>query len=80
MTSYHNAGSVEWQLLAAPHERTGNRGRARTQASLALEDQLRRLLADYGGDDLSGLWLDWRQPTREPLWLPARGGDAGDAA
>jgi hypothetical protein len=76
----HNDGSAEWQSLAAPHERRGNRGTARTRESLALEAELRRLLADYAGDDISGVWLDFRNAAREPVWLPAPGSDAGEAA
>ena len=73
-----NNGSAEWQSLAAPGQGRG-RGNARSRKSLALETELRALLARHAAPDIAGAWLDWTKGSRDPLWIPAPGSD-GEAA
>ena len=71
-----NCVSTEWQSLAVPHERRGNRGMARTKASLACAAGLRRLLTDYGGTDIAGCLLDSASGSRPRV--DTRAGNEGD--
>jgi hypothetical protein len=79
-TNAGNRGNDAWQQLAVAHERNGCRGKQRSDASVALEVELRRLLASCTAEDVAGIWLDWVRPTREAIWLPAPCAQTDDAA
>jgi hypothetical protein len=71
MRTTNNRGNEEWLALRAPHEI--GRGKQRSLESAEFEIQLRRLLNGYSESDISGCWIDWRKPTREPVFVPAPG-------
>jgi hypothetical protein len=75
-TNHSNRGNEEWQRLS---ERHGNPAPMRSRASSVFEAELRRMLNSYTTGDISGLWVDWKIPSKEPLWIPAPG-ESDDAS
>ena len=74
-----NTDNQQWRDLAAPSERIGA-GKARSQAAIRLEVELRRTLAEYADDTIAGVWVDY-VTGRDPLWLGRAGhAEPGDVA
>ena len=46
---------------------------------MALEAALRVLMARAADPTVAGVWLDWIDPRREPIWLPTAAGAAKEA-
>jgi hypothetical protein len=56
------------------------RGSARSAEAAAVEATLRALVAGIADPAIGGLWIDWVDGRRDPVWLPTPAGAAHEAA